>query len=257
MEPAACLIRNLMRPLEPIPTGLHPRLPRLEGIRCLAVDIYGTLLISERQCPREAMAKLTTAHQLPQKNPSALDEIISRHHAKARSQGIDFPEVDIRLTWQELYQGCDSEKLALHYELLSHKVWPMPGLELPDNLLIAIISNAQFYTPLILDTIRPLPVQPEFALYSFQYLQAKPGPFLFEMLKGNLALQNISPSEVLYLGNDHLRDILPAKQAGFRTALFAGDERSLVTSPGDSPPDAVITHLSQLSSLFGVSSLIK
>ena len=246
-----------MRPLEPIPTGLEPALPRLEGIRCLALDIYGTLLMSERQCPQKAMAGLIAAHQLPKTDPSSLDTIIARHHANARTEGILYPEVDIRHIWKELHPQHDSETLALHYELLAHNVWPMPGLLLPDDLLIAIISNAQFYTPLILEVIRPLPVQADLTLYSYQYLQAKPAPFLFQTLKKNLALRNISPSEVLYLGNDHFKDILPAKAAGFRTALFAGDKRSLVTNRNESPPDAVITHLSQLSSLFRVSSLIR
>ncbi|YCM45204.1 hypothetical protein V2O64_04100 [Verrucomicrobiaceae bacterium 227] len=254
MESHFSLIQKLTRPLEPIPTGLKPVLPRLEGIRCLAFDIYGTLLISERQCPRSAMATLIKAHRLPASKAS-LDELISRHHAKAHSEGIEHPEVEIREIWSELYPGHDAEKLALHYELLSHHVWPMPGLQLPDDLLIAVVSNAQFYTPQILETIRPLPVDPDLAFYSYHHLQAKPGLYLFEKLKKALSRRNISPSEVLFLGNDHEKDILPAKKTGFQTALFAGDTRSLSFQSGDMAPDSIITHLSQLSSLLGVSSL--
>jgi len=254
VESFSSLIHHLSNPLEPIPTGLKPVLPSLNGMRCLAFDIYGTLLISERQCPQSAMEALMEAHRLPEPK-SSLADLIARHHAKAHSKGIQYPEVEIRDIWKELYPDHDAKRLALHYELLSHHVWPMPGLQLPGNLEIAVVSNAQFYTPLILEVIRPLPASPDLAIYSYRHLQAKPGLFLFEKLKKALARRNILPSEVLYLGNDHAKDILPAKQTGFRAALFAGDARSLSYASVASPPDAVITQLSQLSSLFGVSSL--
>lgn len=254
MESPSSLIHNLSDPLEPIPTGLKPVLSLLQGIRCLAFDIYGTLLISERQCPQSAMEALVVAHGLP-KPKFSLEDLIAHHHARAQSEGIKYPEVEIRDIWRELYPDHNSERLALHYELLSHHVWPMPGLQLPSDLEIAVVSNAQFYTPLILEALRPLPISPDLAVYSYQHLQAKPGLFLFEKLKKALSRRNILPSEVLYLGNDHKKDLLPAKKTGFRTALFAGDARSLAFSSGASPPDAVITHLSQLSSLSGVSSL--
>ena len=248
------LIQRLARPLEPVPTGLAPVLPEVEGIRCLAFDIYGTLLISERQCARSAQNALMEAHNLPEPH-SSLEELIARRHREARAKGILHPEVDIREIWHELYPDHDPVELALHYEMLAHHVWPMPGLDLPDEVLIAVVSNAQFYTPLILKALTPLPIPPDLAFYSYLHRRAKPGLFLFEELKKTLATRNISPSEVLYLGNDHKKDILPAKQIGFRTALFAGDARSLVFHPEAPPPDAMITHLSQLSSLSGVSSL--
>ena len=61
----------------------------------------------------------------------------------------------------------------------------------------------------------------------------------------------VSPHAVLYVGNDMLNDMLPAAAAGFQTALFAGDARSLrlrETDPRciDVSPDIVLTDLSQL-----------
>ena len=56
---------------------------------------------------------------------------------------------------------------------------------------------------------------------------------------------------VLYVGNDMLNDIYPAAKAGFKTALFAGDSRSLRLRK-DKPKckylsaDIVITDLIQL-----------
>ena len=57
--------------------------------------------------------------------------------------------------------------------------------------------------------------------------------------------------ETLYVGNDMLNDVWTASQCGLRTALFAGDQRSL-RMRGDDPrcadlePDVIITKLSQL-----------
>jgi putative hydrolase of the HAD superfamily len=48
-----------------------------------------------------------------------------------------------------------------------------------------------------------------------------------------------------------LNDVAAASQAGFRTALYAGDRRSLRLRSGDDriqrvQPDLVVTHLRQL-----------
>ena len=254
MDDPTTLIRELSIPLTPIATGLEPILPTLPGIRCVAFDVYGTLLISERQSGAKAMARLRQIYQLAAPAAS-LDDLISREHCLLKAAGIEFPEVEIRDLWRELYPDHDAGLLALHYELLSHRVWPMPGLKLPDRMPVALVSNAQFYTPLILQTLMPLPLDPELSIYSYEHRQAKPGAFLFEKLADSLRRRDISPHEVMFVGNDHRKDIAPAKEAGFRTVLFAGDSRSLVHLPSSCPPDAIITHLSQLSSLLEVSSL--
>ncbi|MEQ8837627.1 MAG: HAD family hydrolase, partial [Lacipirellulaceae bacterium] len=66
----------------------------------------------------------------------------------------------------------------------------------------------------------------------------------------------ITPAETLYVGNDMRNDIWPAAKVGFKTALFAGDERSLRLRE-DEPnrdqrpePDAVVTELDQLPKLL-------
>jgi putative hydrolase of the HAD superfamily len=58
------------------------------------------------------------------------------------------------------------------------------------------------------------------------------------------------------VGNDKLNDIWPATQLGLKTALFAGDQRSLRLRENDVrcsglEPDLVITRLSQLSDFIG------
>jgi len=62
---------------------------------------------------------------------------------------------------------------------------------------------------------------------------------------------SISAHSVLYIGNDMLNDIYPAKKAGFRTALFAGDARSLRLRENDPKckdlsADIIITDLIQI-----------
>ena len=63
--------------------------------------------------------------------------------------------------------------------------------------------------------------------------------------------ESVLPGEVLYIGNDMLKDVYPAHEVGMKTALFAGDKRSLKWRREDErcknlEPDLVITQLSQL-----------
>ena len=70
-----------------------------------------------------------------------------------------------------------------------------------------------------------------------------------------LKAKGIQPVSVLYLGNDMLNDIYPARTVGFQTALFAGDRRSLRLRKDDPrcaalSPDLVVTDLGQLPQLI-------
>ena len=124
------------------------------------------------------------------------------------------------------------------------------------GILQGIISNAQFYTRYLfkwfLDSeLKDLGIDPELVFYSYRFEVAKPTPMLFQMAAEKLQAKGISPSCVLYLGNDMLNDIYPAKTAGFQTALFAGDKRSLRLRTDDPrcknlAADLVITDLIQL-----------
>ncbi|MHC4986693.1 MAG: HAD family hydrolase, partial [Planctomycetota bacterium] len=65
----------------------------------------------------------------------------------------------------------------------------------------------------------------------------------------------IEPGQALYVGNDVRNDIAPARSLGMRTALFAGDARSLrlrADDPdcGGAQPDAVVTALPQILELL-------
>ncbi len=174
----------LTSPLAPLPTAQAPRIEPLQGIRAVLFDIYGTLVISgcgdigltAEQAPgartnqddpfRLALGSAgVDTDALPDgfDGAAALREVIGASHARARAQDIDYPEVDILAIWEALLTGlgisADARtirRIAVEYEFRSNAVWPMPGLrqliaELAQRgLVLGIVSNAQFYTPLML-----------------------------------------------------------------------------------------------------------
>jgi putative hydrolase of the HAD superfamily len=149
----------------------------------------------------------------------------------------------------------------VEYEARVNPVWPMPGLRsvLGDlrrqGLALGILSNAQFYTPLLFECFlgadaRALGFREELLLYSFELECAKPSPRLFETARQRLEALGVPARRVLMVGNDALRDLAPARAAGFQTALFAGDARSLRGAEEAGKVNAVITDLRQLPRLL-------
>ena len=270
-------IQKYIRRLTPIPTSLTPAGDLIHDIRCVLFDIYGTLFISasgdigpaRQNSPQMEEIKLLLARYEIHKTPRALlnefHDAIKARHTELHSRGIDFPEVKIDRIWQQVLQAGDANavrQFAAEFELISNPVYPMPNLaELLSScrrqgLLMGIISNAQFYTPYLfkwfLDSDpQALGFNPELIFYSYRFEMAKPSAALFKMAAEKLKKKEITPSSVLYLGNDMLNDIYPAKIAGFKTALFAGDQRSLRLRTDDPrcrnlTPDLVVTDLAQL-----------
>lgn len=287
------VIRQASRPIEPQPTGVAPRLTLLAGIRAVLFDVYGTLLISGSgdvgaADPSNRGAALIDALasvgvRLTGNGDDAAVEFkrhIETRHAARRASGVDFPEVEIRDVWRDLIgslrqQGevdkspanVDFARLAIQFEVRVNPVWPMPGMvdclrELQQRgTVLGIISNAQFFTPLAIEatagqSVDQLGFDPVLRYYSYERLRAKPGRWLYQQAAAELATRGISPPEALYVGNDMRNDVWPAAAVGFRTALFAGDRRSLrqrnddVRPEGAAEPDAVITQLQQIPDLL-------
>ncbi len=275
------LIRSLSQPLVPIATGAAAVLPRLVGIRAVVFDIYGTLVVSgsgdigATDAEQKEAAMESILRDLKIEPPAGSDPLsqrfvghIKRHHQLSRSRGIEHPEVEIRDIWAELLERDRDELLetaAITYECATNPVWPMPGAQdllaalRERGLLLGIVSNAQFYTPLMFEALlgtdlATLGFDAELCYFSYQFGEAKPGLALYTRLREALAAREIPPGEVLYLGNDALKDVHPAAELGFRTALFAGDKRSLRLREDENdlnPPDAVITKLAQTLTLLG------
>ena len=267
---------NTSQPLEPIPTGLEPT-GRLTGsLQCLLFDVYGTLLISgsgdvgtARQTIRqdERLQQLLLAYKVDRPFGKVLDDFfaaIAGRHARLRAGGVDYPEVKIDEIWMQVMGWRSRDKArsyALAFERIANPVYPMPGMlrlleKTRARFSLGIISNAQFYTPLILENFFNAPLEragfdQELLIFSYASECAKPSEHLFRLAKCRLEARGIMPGSVLYVGNDMLNDILPAQKTGFQTALFAGDKRSLRLRQNDErcknvQPDVVITDLAQL-----------
>ncbi len=284
------IIQDQCPRLEPISTGMAARLPVLDGIRAVLFDVYGSLFISasgevgtatdEGRGAAFSAALGAVGLSLrgdPQYGVLCWLEAIRAAHAQAHAAGIEFPEVDIVQIWAACLERLvgegrltgealtvDRRLLALHYEVRTNPTWPMPGMEkcLAElrrrGVQLGIISNAQFFTlelfPAHLGkTLDELHFCAELQFYSYRFMQAKPGALLYEKAAEALSARGLSPDNVVYLGNDLLNDVLGAHRVGFRTALFAGDARSLRQRDGDPRvsdlrPDLVVTHFDQLTS---------
>jgi putative hydrolase of the HAD superfamily len=281
------LIRRHARPMEPIATDVLPVLRPLEGIRAVLLDIYGTMIISGSgdvgtvaAAPADAFSAACAAAGLRliasgDEGTTVFVNTIQAAHADVHDRGIAHPEVNIVEIWRrtlcellarDLVVGdvdqVDLQRLAIEYEVRVNPTWPMPGLEMcleqlrAKNLQLGIISNAQFFTPMLFpallqQSLADAGFTSSLCMFSYLYGQAKPGTFLFDKARESLGIQAIAPGEVLYVGNDMLNDVLPAGQVGFKTALFAGDQRSLRSRAGDPRvanlrPDLTITKLHQL-----------
>ena len=285
------VLRRHARPTAPIPTEMVPRLARIPGIRAVLFDIYGTLFVSASGDVGTAkQAANTSAFSAAleavgsdsgidgQRGLSEFFATIEESHDAAKSRGIEFPEVDIVQVWGRTLARIDSERspaglpvdegflrrLAVEYEARANPVWPMPGLAeeleevLDRGILLGLVSNAQFFTPLLFEAFLGRSVDAcgfasDLRFYSYAHGFAKPGDELFLAARRALAGHGIEPCRTLFVGNDMVNDVAPAHRVGFRTALFAGDARSLRRRKGDDRclgivPDLILTDLDQCRS---------
>jgi len=265
------------KPLYPIATGLHPkgRLPK--KVKAILFDLYGTLFISgsgdigsmgKELKNADPVGKLFKNFSIKEPVDKLLNHFfrtIEETHARLKSSGVDFPEIEIDRIWMEVLGTDDREKihhLAASYEMIVNPVFPMPHLLetlaffREKQILMGIISNAQFFTlDLFTEFLNTEPEKlgfdPDLIFLSYKYGYAKPSLFLFQKAVSELAARNITPDRTIYVGNDILNDIYASQEAGFQAALFAGDKRSLRLRKEDPQcknvkPDIVITDLIQL-----------
>lgn len=253
-------IREHARPLSPIPTDLCPRLDSPGRIRGVLFDLYGTVFVSGAGEIGSALDGTLAAE---------LRHAIVRRHAAARQSGMDYPEVDIRDVWQEICPDANPEEAAMEYEWQVNPAWPMPGVVevLPgltsSGRALGIVSNAQFYTApmfpaLMGKTLDAMGFDPRACVWSFEEKQAKPARHLYEKAIRPWLRMGWDPGEILMVGNDMRNDILAAAECGLKTALFAGDARSLRLrdrDPADTPPDVILTDIRQLLTILSEEPL--
>ncbi len=273
------LVRAFLKPMEPEPTRMKVEGDLHPPIKCLLCDIYGTLLISgsgdigvaREQAPEEeALASLVKECGIPQSPEMlrrSLFEAIEKDHHLKKADGIEHPEVEIDKIWSSILPFDEMETIrsfAVKWEMVVNPVWPMPGLTRlleachNDGIALGIISNAQFFTPLLFEwllgsDLEHLGFDRRLILLSYQHNRAKPSDVLFATAADRLRTMGISPAQTAFIGNDMLNDIAPAHRAGFQTILFAGDARSLRMRENDPvcrdiKPDMQVTQLLQLAS---------
>ena len=203
-----------------------------------------------------------------------LDEI-KKVHKRKKAKGIRYPEVKIELVWKSILkklikQGYNpgkenthnlSFKIAYFHKFVSEKnifykntFKTLKKLK-QKNIFLGLVSNAQFYTPVMLEKEIRKASKGKSSLYdifdkqlvSFSYIlgESKPGKKIFSKVINNLRKKGIRKEDTLYIGNDVFEDIKTAKKLGLKTVLFAGDKNSLKLSTKASP-DAIITDWKQL-----------
>ncbi|MGM0451622.1 MAG: HAD family hydrolase [Thermodesulfobacteriota bacterium] len=271
------LFDQYISPLFPIPTGLTPAGQLSAPVHAIFFDIYGTLFVSQSVDidsmvlsgeNRQELGRLLSRHEITMSVSDMIGwfaDTVAAEHRRQNAFGVDYPEVQIERIWMTVL-GIDdidvARRFALAFELIVNPVYAMPHLEKlllacnRSGLELGIISNAQFYTPFLFERFcghfpEALGFDEDLLFYSHITGQAKPSPVMFQKAVRRLYRRGILPRSVLYVGNDMLNDIWAAKQAGFQTALFAGDKRSLRLREDDPrcrhlPPDLVITELDQL-----------
>ncbi len=270
-------LRKYITPLFPVPTSQIPGGKLDHKIKCLLFDIYGTLFISEsgdigilknnleKTKYLSDLLKKYNIHHSVQSLLNTLVKAISIEHRDMKNQGIEYPEVNIDLIWKDILEFEDPglvRNFAIEFEMLVNPIYPMPDLKKlflfckNTHIKMGIISNAQFFTPVLFELFldakpQTLGFHPDLIYYSYKFNHAKPSTLLFEMAEKKLRTMNINVNSVLYIGNDMLNDIYPSHRTGFNTALFAGDSRSLRLRKNnikckDLSPDIIITDLMQL-----------
>jgi putative hydrolase of the HAD superfamily len=287
--------------LKPIPTLLKPFVRKDAGIKAFVFDVYGTLLISASGDIDESVLSTDNlmeafhasdikfaengeaSRKLLQEILGEFRQAVKEFHEQDRTEDKPYPEIDISQVWegiikthQDLNQLIVDDPLCIKcfvfvFEVLSNRIYPMPGMkELLSRMAslkypLGIISNAQFYTPVILNYFlhdavseneEVEPFDPDLTVFSYKHMRSKPDLFLFQLVKDQCQRKyGLFADEILFIGNDMFRDIYPAFMAGFKTALFAGDTKSLRLRQ-DKPelkkivPDFIITDLMQLITII-------
>jgi putative hydrolase of the HAD superfamily len=271
-------IRRLSKPLDVQKTDVTPVLSPLPGIKAVLFDIYGTCFISgsgdigvHSADPKvEALTESLREQGIdlpPDLAAPALErfyELIHHRHENLKSNGTAWPEIRILDIWEHWRREAgihvNVPQLAIDVECRINPVWPMPGLihtleQLQAaGIRLGIVSNAQVFTPCLFPaltrhTLDDLGFHAPGCVWSWTHQEAKPSTSLYKTALE--AFPGLKPAECLFVGNDMRNDILPAATLGMKTALFAGDKRSLRLrkedpSVGELKPDLILTHLAQL-----------
>jgi hypothetical protein len=99
-------------------------------------------------------------------------------------------------------------------------------------------------------------IDPSLRVLSYELRERKPSERIFRSIRTELSQRGIKAEQILHVGSRISQDIVPARRAGMKTALFAGDKASLQASKEQlkdplSRPDVLLTSLDQLLEVVG------
>ncbi len=225
--------------------------------------------------------------------PSAyMKELYTKALAHLRMTGAmpgeKFPEVQSEKVWEDIvrklmqkdyqidvatYGAMDefTKKIAYFFHASIQGTGVYPGAAEALRLVAdggtrqGLLADGQSFTPAqLLRALRKedstfdlaATVPADLRVISGEKRAKKPSETLFRAATTALAAKGIDPSEILHVGSSLTRDIGPAKKAGMRTALFAGDKNSLSATPEQLKdpqfrPDVLLTELPQIADVLG------
>jgi putative hydrolase of the HAD superfamily len=240
------------------------------------------LTVAERFGFTETLLKVNRADPPEKTLYDFYHGLITLKHDQAHKKGVEYPEIVIEEIWEVILtilkrngyepplQGGENlriyaRKIAWYYNFhtLGRQLYPgvvdaLEGLK-QGNIVTGIVSNAQFYTPIDItllirdqsngkyDDIFEL-FDVDLTFFSYEYKVAKPNKLLFRKLYDALYEYQILPAQTVFVGNDLLIDVQPAREAGMKTALFTGDNRSMFSHglDGNIVPDITFSHWTKL-----------
>lgn len=175
-------ILDQLQPLQPLPTSLiNPRIRAFPDCKAILFDIYGTLRISasgdighqemRAEAMDQALHRVTSSASPidPQHALTRYKDHIEQAHASMKQRGVAYPEIDILDIWRQLLAEFDVgaghsstspqelRRLAFAFECNINPVWPMPHFKpilqrlFESDMYLGMISNAQFYTPILVN----------------------------------------------------------------------------------------------------------
>ena len=251
----------------------------------LFFDVYGTLLVSA--AGSDPLSVLSASRGRGTAASAALEEALAaagisggaerfarevaeliRGSNDERRALRPFPEVDIEQLLGERFPALSPRairRVATLLEAFLNPCAPMPGaaallakLE-RDGRPAGLVSNAQFYTALLIDArLGPQGGMrrflPELSFFSYALGVAKPDRAAFDAAAASLAAMGMSARDAVYVGNNFDNDVVPAHRAGFMTVLFAGDERSFrpPAAAAEIEPDSVVASLAEFAAIAGL-----
>ena len=214
--------------------------------------------------------------------------LIGASHEASKARGIEWPEVVIEQLWEVMLAECAAAGWESRWdEPLSHTAWrvgyffdgslqhttlyegaaeTLKGLA-DAGMVQGVISNAQFYTPIRLRRLLRGAwgeraeledvFEEELMVFSYEMGFSKPNAGGFVKAAEALTRRGIAAQQVVYVGNDMLNDVWGAAQHGWRTVLYAGDERQVRLRQDDERcagfrPDAIVKRLVDILAMIGV-----